>query len=363
MQSEWGRALHVTVFGASHAPELGVKIEHLPKGLPVDVDALQAFLNRRAPGTAVGSTARREADRVIIRSGLSDGVTAGEPLIAVIENVNADSAPYRAFRDVPRPSHVDFPAHLRFGEGVDLAGGGHFSGRMTAAYCIAGGIAMQQLTRMGVTIGAHLLSVGEVEDTPFDPVCPDPDALRAVSARPFPVLDEAAGVRMQECILNVQSDGDSVGGIIECAVCGFPEGHGTPLFSGIDSRLAELLFAVPAVRGVAFGSGFGAARMTGSAHNDPFCLRNGEVRTETNRHGGLIGGISTGMPILFTVAVKPASGIAKAQSTLNLRTGGQETLTIRGRHDACIAVRAVPVIEAVAALVLYDVLLEEAYAE
>lgn len=363
MQSEWGHALHVTVFGASHTPELGVKIERLPKGLPVDVDALQAFLNRRAPGTAVGATARREPDRVMIRSGLSDGVTTGEPLIAAIENVNADSAPYQAFRDIPRPSHVDYPARLRFGEGVDLAGSGHFSGRMTAAYCIAGGIAMQQLARTGVTIGAHLLSVGGVEDTPFDPVHPDPDALRAIGTRPFPVLDEAAGMRMQERVLNVQSSGDSVGGVIECVVCGFPEGHGTPLFSGIDSRLAELLFAVPAVRGVAFGSGFDAARMTGSEHNDPFCLRNGAVRTETNRHGGLIGGISTGMPILFTVSVKPASGIAKAQTTLNLRTGRQESFIIRGRHDACIAVRAVPVIEAVAALALYDVLLEEAYAE
>ena len=227
-----------------------------------------------------------------------------------------------------------------------------------AAICIAGGIVMQQLARMGVRIGAHLLSVGKVSDTPFDPV--DPELPVAAS---FPVLDESAGRRMRDCIRRVQSEGDSIGGIVECAVCGFPKGRGTPLFSGIDSRIAELLFAVPAVRGVAFGSGFGAARMTGSEHNDPFCLCDGEVRTETNRHGGLIGGISTGMPILFTAAVKPASGIARGQTTLNLRTGAQESLTVSGRHDACIAVRAVPVIEAVAALALYDVLLEEGYAE
>lgn len=363
MQSEWGHVLRVTVFGASHEPELGVRIEHLPKGLSIDTQALQAFLNRRASDGGVGKTARREPDRIVIRSGLSDGRTDGTPFVAVIENKNIDSAPYDAYRDVPRPSHIDYPARLRFGEDVDLRGGGHFSGRMTAAYCIAGGIAKQQLERRGVAIAAHLRSVGDVSDVPFDSVHPDPTVLKAVSEKPFPVLDDARGAQMREKIQAVQAQDDSIGGVIECIVTGFPKGVGSPLFCGIDSRLSELLFAVPAMRGVAFGSGFDAANMTGSLHNDPYVLENGTVRTETNFHGGLIGGISTGMPIVFSAAIKPASGIALPQRTLNLKTGEQTELTVRGRHDACIAVRAVPVIEAVAALAMYDILLEEHYAE
>lgn len=359
MQSEWGRALKLTVFGGSHEKELGVEIHGLPKGLPVDPDALQAFLNRRAPNGGVGATARREADRVIVRSGLPNGLTDGNALLAVIENTDADSGPYARYRDVPRPSQVDLPARLRFGDDIDLKGGGHFSGRMTAAYCIAGGIALQALARFGVRIAAHLLSVGGVQDAAFDPVNPDAAALAALLKKPFPVLDDAAGERMRQAIAAAKSEGDSIGGVIECIVTGFPKGHGTPLFDGIDSRLGALLFAVPAVRAVAFGSGFDAAQMKGSAHNDPYVLENGEIRTERNRHGGLIGGISTGMPIVFTAAIKPAASIAKPQTTLNLRTGAQTELRIEGRHDACIAVRAVPVIEAVAALALYDLLLEE----
>ena len=363
MQSEWGHALRVTVFGASHAPELGVRITGLPAGLSVDTDALQSFLNRRMPGGGAGRTARREPDRILFREGLADGKTTGAPLVAVIKNTDADSAPYQPFSDTPRPSHIDYPARLRFGEDVDLRGGGHFSGRMTAAYCIAGGVAMQQLNRLGVRIAAHLRSVGDAEDDPFDPVDPDPAALQAIARKDFPVQNDACGARMQALIRSVAAEGDSIGGAIECIVTGFPAGHGSPLFSGVDSRLAALLFAVPAVRGVAFGSGFDAARMRGSAHNDPYCEQDGVVRTETNRHGGLIGGIGTGMPILFTVAVKPAASIALPQTTLNLKTHAQQVLTVSGRHDACIAVRAVPVIEAVAALALDDLLLEERDAE
>ena len=357
MQSEWGHALKLTVFGGSHETELGIKLSGLPKGLPVDLDALQSFVARRAPGHGVGSTPRTEADRILVRSGIFCGETDGSDLIAAIENTNVDSKPYDVYRDIPRPSQIDLPARLRFGEDVDLRGGGHFSGRMTAAYCIAGGIALQALARCGVRIAAHLLSVGDVCDRAFDPV--DPDAIPALSGKPFPVLSDEAGLAMQRAIAEAQADGDSLGGVIECMVTGFPQGHGTPLFDGIDSRLASLLFAVPAVRGVAFGSGFDAARMRGSEHNDRYVLQGGEIRTVTNRHGGLIGGISTGMPIVFTAAVKPAASIKKPQQTLHLATGEQTTLCIEGRHDACIAIRAVPVIEAAAALALYDLLLEE----
>lgn len=359
MQSEWGHALRLCVFGGSHEPMLGMRLSGVPAGTPIDLTALQAFLDRRAPHAQIGSTARTEADRFLVKSGITDGMADGNVIELIIQNTDADSKPYDLYRDVPRPSQIDYPARLRFGEDVDLRGGGHFSGRMTAAYCMAGGIAMQALNRCGVRVGAHLLSVGSVFDRAFDPVVPE----LPVAASPLPVLDEAVIDTMQQAIADAKADGDSIGGIIECAVTGFPKGHGTPLFDGIDSRLSSLLFAVPAVRAVSFGSGFNAAAMRGSAHNDAYCLSDGEVRTETNRHGGLIGGISTGMPILFTVAIKPAASIRKPQQALHLPSGEQTTLTVSGRHDACIAVRAVPVIEAAAALALYDVLLEESHAE
>lgn len=355
MQSEWGHALHISVFGGSHEPELGVRMHGIPSGTPIDLAALQSFLDRRAPGNGVGSTARKEADRLIVRSGITDGKADGSEIEIAIENKNVQSKPYGRYRDVPRPSQVDLPARMRFGDGVDLRGGGHFSGRMTAAYCIAGGIAMQVLNSRGVEIAAHLLSVGDVRDAAFDPIDPELSLLN----KSFSVLDDAKGLMMQRVIADAKADCDSIGGVIECAVKGFPQGFGTPLFDGVDSRLASLLFAVPAVRGVAFGSGFDAARMRGSEHNDSFIRKDGEIRTATNRHGGLIGGITTGMPIVFTVAVKPTASIAKPQHTLRLSNGEQTELRIEGRHDACIAVRAVPVIEAVAALALYDLWLEE----
>ncbi len=356
MQSEWGHALKLTVYGGSHEKELGVRLCGLPSGTPVDLDALQAFLNRRAPGSGVGSTTRKESDRLIVRSGIINGCADGNTLEIAIENTNMDSKSYDAYRDVPRPSQIDLPARLRFGEQTDLRGGGHFSGRMTAAYCIAGGIAMQALSMRGVEISAHLLSVGCASDRAFDPVCPE---LQAVKGKTFPVLDDAVGHAMMDIISAAKTDGDSIGGTIECAVTGFPAGHGTPLFDGVDSRLSALLFAVPAVRSVSFGSGSLSAQMKGSEHNDAYILRNGQIRTKANRHGGIIGGITTGMPILFTVAVKPAASISKPQQTLRISTGEQTELHIAGRHDACIAVRAVPVIEAAAALALYDLLLEE----
>ena len=359
MQSEWGHALRMSVFGGSHEPELGVRLCGLPAGLSVDTEALQSFLNRRRPQETAGSTARKEPDAVCIRSGLTDGKTDGTPLVAVIENRDAVSAPYERYRTVPRPSQIDLPARWRFGDDVDLRGGGHFSGRMTAAYCIAGGIALQALQEKSVTIAAHLLSVGSSTDRAFDAVHPDQAELAALKEKPFPVLDDAAGKRMQEEIQKAKDAGDSLGGVIECIVSGFPKGHGTPLFDGVDSRLSSLLFAVPAVRGVAFGSGFAAASRKGSEHNDAYIQENGDVRTAANRHGGIIGGITTGMPIVVQAAIKPTASIRLPQQTLDLSTGMQTSLTVEGRHDACIAVRAVPVIEAVCALALYDLLLEE----
>ena len=362
MQSEWGHALKISVYGGSHEPLLGVRVCGLPKGIAIDTDALQAFVSRRAPNGAVGTTPRTEADFVRIKSGLVNGQTDGGAFIAEIENRNAQSKPYNTYRDIPRPSQIDLPARWRFGDDTDLRGGGHFSGRMTAAYCIAGGIAMQALNAQGVRIGAHLCTVGALRDRLFDPVDPRAD-LETLTGKPFPVLDDAQGKAMQQLIAAIQSYGDSIGATVECAVTGYAHGYGTPLFDGIDSRLASLLFAVPAVRGVAFGSGFEAAQMKGSEHNDAYIMHDGTVKTETNNHGGIIGGISTGMPILFTVAIKPAASIRLPQTTLQLSTGKQTELRIEGRHDACIAVRAVPVIEAVAALALYDLYLEETYAE
>lgn len=359
MESTWHGSFSVTLFGGSHTPTCGVIIAGLKAGLPVDLAALQSFLKRRAPLGRAGDTARREADEPFFQSGIQDGLTDGTPIVAIFQNADAQPAAYQPFFAQPRPSHVDYAARMRYGDAVDLRGGGHFSARMTAPLCLAGGIALQQLQLLGVRIAAHLLFVGNEPDTRLDDLSCDPFSLPDMGDVAFPTLDADAGARMQAKILNAQVEGDTLGGVIECVAKGVPAGLGDPIFSGLDSRLASLLFSIPAVRGVEFGAGYAAAHMRGSENNDVYCIQNGKVRTETNRHGGILGGMTTGMPIRFTVAVKPASSIQKPQTTLNLLTGEQALLTIAGRHDVCPAVRAVPVVEAVTALALYDLILED----
>lgn len=353
-----GNKIKVTVFGQSHSEAIGAVIDGLPAGFRPDMDKIYEFMQRRAPGRDRFSTARREQDMPEIISGLVDGVTCGAPMCAVIKNHDQKSRDYDNLKLVPRPGHADFAAYMKYDTNNDIRGGGQFSGRMTAPLCFAGAICMQILAEKGVYIGAHIESVHGVCDKRFDPVDISKDQLFSVSQKDFCVIDEEAGERMKEQIDKAKKNLDSVGGCIECAIIGMPKGIGGPLFEGIEGRISQNIFAVPAIKGIEFGAGFSASNMYGSENNDSFCAEDGEIRTKTNNHGGILGGISSGMPIIFRVCVKPTPSIAKEQESVNLKTKKPEKLIVTGRHDPCILGRAVPVIEAVAAITMLDMLME-----
>lgn len=357
MSSEFGNLLHVSVFGQSHGRAIGVVVDGLPAGEEIDLEELQRFLDRRRPGNSPLSTARRETDVPEFLSGLEDGRTCGAPLCAVIQNADQHSKDYRELADKPRPGHADYTAWIKWGGHADMRGGGHFSGRLTAPLCVAGGIAKQILARRGIFIGAHLAAVAGIPDQPF-PLYPTAELFDSIAAKPFPVLDEAAGERMQSAILAAKCGLDSVGGVIECAAIGLPAGLGDPMFGGVENRLAAALFGIPAVKGVEFGEGFRAAALRGSENNDAFTAEGGRIQAVTNHAGGILGGITTGMPLVLRAAVKPTPSIGRPQKTVRLSAMENTDLTIHGRHDPCVAHRAVPVVEAVAAAVLLDLLLE-----
>jgi chorismate synthase len=356
MGSIFGERVRISVFGESHGRSVGVVIDGLPSGIPIDMDAVAAFLLRRAPGRALHSTARREADVPEIQSGLHRGVTTGTPLCALIQNFNTQSGDYDDLRTKPRPSHADFTGGVRYGGFQDPRGGGHFSGRLTAPIAFAGAVCLQALQRKGIAVGAHALEIGGVRDAAFDPERVDAAFLGGIAGRGFPVVSEEAGVRMREAIEAARRDLDSVGGIVECCAAGVPAGIGDPIFGGLESRIGAILLAIPAVKGVEFGDGFAMAARRGSENNDPIGLADGVVGPTTNHAGGIDGGISNGRPIVFRAVVKPTASIAKTQRTLDLATGTEEALSIRGRHDPCIVPRAVPVVEAAAAIALLDAL-------
>ncbi len=352
MSSIWiGKRIRLSIFGQSHAEAIGMTLDGLPAGMNVDMDMLQRFLNRRAPGRSEWSTARREEDIPEFLCGLKDGLTCGAPLTAIIRNTNVRKKDYADLQTLPRPGHADFTAQLRYHGFQDTSGGGHFSGRLTAPLCIAGGVLLQELERRGISVAARIVQIGSVrDDSPFD---------GPVSEKVFPVSDDGAAEKMTEAIRTAKAEGDSVGGIIECMITGFPGGVGDPFFDGLESRLSQMLFSIPAVKGVEFGAGFAAASLRGSENNDPFCIgREGQIATVTNHAGGILGGISNGMPIVFRLAVKPTPSIAMEQQSVNLESMKTQTLQIRGRHDPCIVPRAVPVAEAAAAIVLFDLLPE-----
>lgn len=353
MSSTYGNILRLSIFGQSHGPAIGMTLDGIPAGLSVDEEQLQAFLNRRAPGQNEYSTPRKEADRPEFLAGLLDGHTCGAPICAVIHNTNTRSRDYSSLKDCPRPGHADYAAQIKYGGNQDVAGGGHFSGRLTAPLCIAGGLCKQFLEAKGIRIGAHLAQVGSAKDEAFDPLAPNLDAVGA-----FPTISQEAGVAMRQQIAAAKAQLDSIGGIIECAITGLPAGMGDPMFGGMENRLAAILFGVPAVKGVEFGEGFGVGSLLGSQNNDAYCMENGQVRTLTNHAGGILGGITNGMPLLFRVAMKPTPSIARMQQTVSLSAGQEVPLEIQGRHDPCIAPRAVPVIEAAAAIAVYDAFLE-----
>ena len=344
-----GSTLHLSIFGQSHSEAIGMTLDGLPAGIPVDPDRLQKFLNRRAPGQNDWSTPRREEDRPEFLCGLKDGITCGAPLTALIRNRNTRGKDYESLRVIPRPGHADYTAQIKYSGFQDYYGGGHFSGRLTAPFCIAGGILLQFLERQGIIVNARILRIANVtDDAPF---------LSSVADKLFPAVSDEASRCMQKTIAEAYSEGDSVGGIVECVVRGVPAGLGNPIFDGVENRIAQLMFAVPAVKGIEFGAGFAAAEMHGSENNDEFCIQNGSIHTCTNHAGGILGGITNGEEIVFRVAFKPTPSIAKPQRSVNLESMQPEILEITGRHDPCIVPRAVPVAEAVAAVALSDLIL------
>ena len=354
-----GHKLRVTVFGQSHAPAIGCVVEGLPAGFAPDGERLAAFMARRAPGRTAWSTPRREDDVPEILSGLVEGRTCGAPVCAVIYNGDQRSKDYEGLRRTPRPSHADYTAWVKYGEHYDIRGGGQFSGRLTAPLCFAGGLALQLLEERRIVVAAHIGQIGGVYDETPDFAAVGRVELAALLARPFPVFREDAGIAMRQEIEDARMETDSVGGVIRCFALGLPAGIGEPMFEGVENRLAAALFGIPAVRGVSFGDGFAAAGMRGSQHNDPFMTDGKTVSTRTNHAGGVLGGITTGMPLVVNVAVKPTASIPRAQDTVDLKTMTNTTLTVHGRHDPCIVPRAVPVVEAVTALTLLDMMLED----
>ena len=347
--SSYGENIRLEIFGASHAAAIGMTLEGVPAGEQIDLEALQRFLERRAPGRNAWSTARREPDAPEFLCGIRDGATCGDAITAIIRNRDPHGKDYEALRHLPRPGHADFTAWAKYGEHRDFAGGGPFSGRMTAPLCIAGGICLQLLEREEIFVTARIAEIGGI--------CDVGELNAPVAEKEFPVVDDSRGEAMRDAIAQAKAEGDSLGGVVECAVLGLPIGLGGPLFEGLEGRIASVCFAIPAVKGVDFGEGFAAARLRGSENNDAFALEDGRIVTRTDHCGGILGGISNGMPLRFRVAFKPTPSIAREQQTVDLDSMTETTLRIQGRHDPCIVPRAVPVVEAAAAIAIYDALL------
>lgn len=354
MSSTYGENLKLTIFGQSHGAAVGMTLDGIPAGLPVDFDALQVFLNRRAPGQNGWSTPRKEEDRPDFLAGILDGFTCGAPIAAVIHNTNTRSGDYANLRDCPRPGHADYTAQIKYGGFQDAAGGGHFSGRLTAPLCIAGGLCKQWLAERGIRVAARIAAIaGVADDFAVNPLNPQLDLI----GKDFPVFSPDAGARMREKIAEARSDCDSVGGIIECYITGVPAGLGEPMFSGVESRIAQIVYGVPAVKSVEFGVGREAANLRGSQCNDAFTIDDGKICTLTNNAGGILGGITNGMPVIFRAAIKPTPSISRPQQSVCLSKGVVQELVVKGRHDPCIVPRAVPVIEAAAAIAMFDLIL------
>ena len=342
-----GENLRLEIFGGSHEPELGMTLRGFPAGEAVDAEALASFLARRAPGRSAWSSPRSEKDEPLFRSGLTDGMSDGSPITAVIANADARPGDYRPLSSIPRPGHADYAAWVKTGS--IAPGGGAYSGRMTAALCLAGGLCLQYLERRGVSVLSRIAELGGIAD----------GGELSEDSRPcaFGTLSEDRAEAMKAAIAAAKEEGDSLGGVVECAVFGLPAGLGGPLFEGLEGRLAALLFAIPAVKGAEFGAGFAATRLLGSGHNDAFVLRNGRVETATNNCGGLLGGVTDGMPLVFRAAFKPTPSIAKTQRSVNLSTMTETELSVSGRHDPCVVPRALPCVEAAAAIALCDAMI------
>lgn len=358
MSYSFGKNFKVTLFGQSHSEDLGIVIDGISAGYKINKDLIRKNLERRRPGKNKFSTARKEDDDFKIVSGEVDGITCGAPLCALIENKDQRSKDYDNLKDRPRPSHADYPAYVKFKGFNDIRGGGQFSGRMTAPIVIAGSIAEDLLLKRGIKIYSRIKSIGQASDIELDLKEIKEEKFSILKNEDFPVFQNEAREKMQEEILKAKEDGDSIGGIVETFILNMPKGIGEPFFDSLESVISHAVFSVPGIRGIEFGSGFEAAKMHGSSHNDEYYYENGEVKTRTNNHGGIIGGLSSGMPIIFRTAVKPTSSIAKAQNTISLKDKKNVNLKIIGRHDPSIVSRALVAIEMITALAILDLVME-----
>lgn len=358
MGSTWGNAIKISVFGESHGAGIGVVIDGFPSGVPYDEAFVLREMERRAPGRNKQSTQRKEPDLPVIQSGIYNGKTTGTPICALIQNTNQRSGDYAELAAQPRPGHADYTGMVRYKSCNDPRGGGHFSGRLTAPLVFAGAMCKLWLKTQGVLVGSHIQSIAQIQDMPFDDVDIRPEQLETLRNADYPVNNPRALDAMLAAIEEAREAQDSVGGVIECAAIGLPAGIGSPMLDTVEGRLASLLFGVPAVKGVEFGAGFAFAALRGSHANDMFYQDGDTVKTETNNNGGVNGGITNGMPLVFRVCIKPTPSISSVQQTLNIRTGKVEPLSIHGRHDPCIVTRAAPVVEAACAIALADLLRE-----
>lgn len=359
MSSLFNGGISVSIFGESHGKGIGVVMDNLPAGEPIDLDEIGVFMARRAPKKDGTSTMRSEKDIPDILSGFFEGKTTGTPLAAVIFNTDQHSKDYGNISHIARPAHADYTGFLRYNGANDPRGGGHFSGRITAPLVFAGAVCAQILKRRGITTGAHIRSIKGISDEAFDPMNVTADQLEAVKSRSFPVISDEAEEKMRAEILSARNNLDSVGGVIECAAVGFPAGVGSPMLDGLENVISRLVFAIPAVKGIEFGNGFGCAELFGSENNDEFALKDGKVVTLTNNHGGILGGISSGMPIIFRAAFKPTPSISRPQNSVDFKKMTEQELVIKGRHDPCVVPRAVPCVEAALNIALVSALSAE----
>ena len=358
MSGIFGLNIKMSIYGESHGKAIGVVLDGLPPGLALDEEAISREMARRAPGQSALTTARKEKDAVEIQSGFFNGYTTGTPLCARIANSDQHSKDYSILKDKMRPGHGDYAGNVRYQGYNDYRGGGHFSARLTAPLVFAGAVAKQALAQYGITVGAHILRIHDITEPGFNPLGESEATLKAIDAKSFPVINDNIGEQMQNCILTAKGVLNSVGGVIELMAINLPAGLGAPYFDSVESRLSQILFSVPAVKGIEFGEGFGFAQLTGAEANDQMHYEEGKVRCYTNHNGGITGGLTNGMPLVFRVAMKPTPSISREQKTVSLAEQSDTTLTVVGRHDPCIVQRAVPVIEAVTAWTLWDLLIE-----
>ncbi|KOF57571.1 MULTISPECIES: chorismate synthase [Clostridium] len=357
MSGVWGNKIQVSIFGESHGKAIGIVIDGLEPGVELDMEAINKEMARRAPGKNKFSTQRKEGDEVQIVSGFFNGKTTGTPLTALIWNSNQHSSDYSNIKDTPRPGHADYTGFVKYEGFNDYRGGGHFSGRITAPLVFAGAVAKQILMKKNIIIGSHILSIHDIKEKYFDKVNINKETLEELVSKEFPVMDDAKGLEMKKAILKVKDELDSVGGVIECCALNLPVGLGDPFFDSVESTLSHLLFSVPAVKGVEFGLGFDIAKLKGSEANDEYYYdEDKNIKTYTNNNGGILGGITNGMPLIFRAAIKPTASIYRKQKTVNLKTKENDDIAIIGRHDPCITLRAVPVIEAVCAIGILDII-------